>query len=165
VSGTHGLAGAADTVIVLCRKRRGADGLLKVTGRDVPEDEYALTITDGKTWQLDGASLRAAAARVREREDSQALGETMTQVLAAVREQPEGIRATDLVGRFGKDVYQYLRRLTEAGRIDKVSRGLYVVVSEPSGLSEPQASGQSGSDTDELLSETWPEGSIGEAAI
>lgn len=157
VSGTHGLAGAADTVIVLCRKRQSAEGLLKVTGRDVPEDSYALTIADGKTWQLDGHSLHAAAARARDREDSQALGDTTVQVLAAVREHPEGIRATDLVGRFGKDVYQYLKRLTDAGRIDKAARGLYVALSEASSVSEPQVSGPPESDTPELVSETGDE--------
>ncbi len=42
VSGTHGLTGAADTVLVLGRGRGDADGVLKVTGRDVPEAEYAM---------------------------------------------------------------------------------------------------------------------------
>jgi len=153
VSGTHGLAGAADTVVVLCRKRQSAEGLLKVTGRDVPEDSYALTIGDGKTWQLEGASLRAAAAAARTREDSQALGDTSVQVLAEVRAHPEGIRAGDLVGRFGKDVYQYLKRLSDDGRIDKVHRGLYIAVSEPSGTSERQVSDPAETDPADLLSE------------
>lgn len=157
VSGTHGLAGAADTVIVLCRKRQSAEGLLKVTGRDVPENEYALTIGDGKMWQLDGASLSAAAVRAREREATQALGDTTVQVLAAVREHPEGIRAADLAAMFGKDVYQYLKRLYDAGRIDKVGRGLYIAVSEPSEVSETQVSGPAGSDSHASVSET-PEG-------
>ncbi len=154
VSGTHGLAGAADTVMVLCRKRQSPEGTLKVTGRDVPEAEYALTITDGRNWQLDGASLRAAAVRARQRQDSQDLGDTAMQVLAAVREHPEGIRAADLVPRFGRDVYQYLKRLADAGRIGKVSRGLYTALSEPSELSEPQVSDTAGTDYACLLSET-----------
>jgi hypothetical protein len=44
VSGTHGLAGAADTIIVLARDRQEASGLLKVTGRDVAEGEYAVRL-------------------------------------------------------------------------------------------------------------------------
>jgi len=59
VSGTHGLAGAADTIAVLARKRQSAEGSLKITGRDVPENEYGLTIQDGMAWQLDGADLGA----------------------------------------------------------------------------------------------------------
>lgn len=171
VSGTHGLAGAADTVIVLARKRQSAEGLLKVTGRDVPEDVYALTIADGKMWQLDGASLRTAAKRARDREDEQPLGDKMKQVLAAVRAHSEGIRAADLVERFGKDVYQYLKRLEGDDLIRKVARGFYVPVSEPSEVSERQVSRPVETDTATLLSETvseagdqWPEGSYGEAA-
>jgi hypothetical protein len=42
VSGTNGIAGAADAVLVLKRSRGEADGSLHVTGRDVTEAEYAL---------------------------------------------------------------------------------------------------------------------------
>lgn len=167
VSGTHGLAGAADTVVVLVRKRQSTEGTLKVTGRDVPEDSYALTVADGKTWQLEGASLRAAAAAARNREDSQALGDKTLQVLAAVRARPDGVKAGELVGPFGKDVYKYLERLLESGRIDKVTRGLYIAVSEPSGPSGPLVSDPIETDTADDVSEPgelWPEGSVGEAA-
>jgi hypothetical protein len=43
VSGTNGLAGAADATLVLKRARNQGDGVLHVTGRDVDEAEYALT--------------------------------------------------------------------------------------------------------------------------
>ncbi|WP_425560756.1 AAA family ATPase, partial [Luedemannella helvata] len=42
VSGTNGIAGAADATLVLKRSRGEADGTLYVTGRDVDESEYAL---------------------------------------------------------------------------------------------------------------------------
>ncbi|GIH21477.1 AAA family ATPase [Rugosimonospora africana] len=42
VSGTNGIAGAADATLVLRRPRGQADGVLYVTGRDVDEAEYAL---------------------------------------------------------------------------------------------------------------------------
>ncbi|MGB3673583.1 MAG: AAA family ATPase, partial [Candidatus Nanopelagicales bacterium] len=41
VSGTQGIAGAADSVIVLSRKRKSDEGVLSVTGRDIEENEYA----------------------------------------------------------------------------------------------------------------------------
>jgi len=50
VSGTHGLAGAADTIVVLTRPRLQDDGLVKVTGRDVPEGEYAVRFQGGYHW-------------------------------------------------------------------------------------------------------------------
>jgi hypothetical protein len=69
LSGTHGLADAADFMMVLRRERKSDDGTLSVTGRDVVENEYALTAEDGVKWRLDGIDLAAAAARVEERED------------------------------------------------------------------------------------------------
>lgn len=151
VSGTHGLAGAADTIIVLCRRRQSPEGSLKVTGRDVPENEYALKVIDGKAWQLDGGDLADAAAVARQREDNRALGDVSAQVLDAIRQHPGGLRAADLTPRFGKDVYQYLKRLTDAGRIDKLERGLYIPMrlSEVSEASDSQVSGLLESDTSE----------------
>lgn len=43
VSGTQGLAGAADAVLVLQRSRGRADAELHITGRDVEEARYALS--------------------------------------------------------------------------------------------------------------------------
>jgi hypothetical protein len=72
VSGTNGLAGAADATLVLKRPRGQADGVLHVTGRDVDEAEYALRFhTAAGAWQLlDGPAAehamhesRAAVAR------------------------------------------------------------------------------------------------------
>jgi hypothetical protein len=53
VSGTNGLAGAADATLVLRRPRGEADGILAVTGRDVDESERALRFTaDNGSWTL-----------------------------------------------------------------------------------------------------------------
>jgi hypothetical protein len=53
ISGTHGLAGAADTIAVLTRSRMQTTSLLKLTGRDIAETEHALefdAVTG--TWNL-----------------------------------------------------------------------------------------------------------------
>ncbi|GAA3308623.1 AAA family ATPase [Nonomuraea dietziae] len=72
VSGTNGLAGAADATLVLKRARGTADGVLHVTGRDVEEDEYAMAFQPAAgLWRLmDGppedhslAATRAAIVR------------------------------------------------------------------------------------------------------
>ena len=53
VSGTNGLAGASDAVLVLERPRAQADGLLHVTGRDVEEADHALSFDPGiGAWTL-----------------------------------------------------------------------------------------------------------------
>ncbi len=55
VSGTNGLAGAADSIIVLKRSRGQADAVLHVTGRDVEEQELALNFDAHiGTWALLG---------------------------------------------------------------------------------------------------------------
>jgi hypothetical protein len=138
VSGTHGLAGSADTIVVLCRARHSTDGLLKVTGRDVQEGEYALVMADG-LWQLDGANLGAAAGRARQRQDSAGLGDVSTAVLTfAAGFGPAGFEAKDAVAKFGENVYQYLKRHVDANppRLMKLSRGRYATPpSEASGAS------------------------------
>jgi hypothetical protein len=59
VSGTNGLAGAADATLVLKRPRGEADGILYITGRDVDEAEHALRFApETGTWALiDGPAL------------------------------------------------------------------------------------------------------------
>ena len=53
VSGTNGLAGAADATLVLKRSRGSADGILHVTGRDIDEAEYALAFQPASgAWHL-----------------------------------------------------------------------------------------------------------------
>ncbi|WP_412540221.1 AAA family ATPase [Longispora sp. K20-0274] len=53
VSGTNGLAGAADATYVLVRGRGQADGVLHMTGRDVGEAEHALTFSpDDGSWTM-----------------------------------------------------------------------------------------------------------------
>jgi AAA domain len=81
VSGTHGLAGAADTIAVLTRKRFSVYGLLQVTGRDVIEGDYAL-LFDGKRWTLDGDTLEGSARRAAERRATQGVGDRMAEVSA-----------------------------------------------------------------------------------
>lgn len=53
VSGTHGIAGAADATMVLKRVRAQADGVLAVTGRDIDETEYPVSFdSDTGRWHL-----------------------------------------------------------------------------------------------------------------
>lgn len=144
VSGTNGLAGSADTIMVLARKRQSSDGLLKVTGRDVPEAEYALQMIDGH-WTLDGANLADAAATARQRAEATELGDTSNGIIAFVAQHPEGVAAKEIRDRFGVGTDTYLKRLVESDRLVKVKRGVYAVpepiqttASEPLELLEQQ---------------------------
>ena len=52
ISGSQGLAGAADTIFVLKRARVKNTGILHRTGRDVEEKDFAITL-DGLGWTLE----------------------------------------------------------------------------------------------------------------
>lgn len=78
VSGTNGLAGAADATLVLKRSRGQADGVLHVTGRDVDEAEYALRFhAEAGAWQL----LEGPA-------QDHTIGDTRATILRYVRANP-----------------------------------------------------------------------------
>jgi len=135
VSGTHGLAGAADTVVVLDRKRQATDALLKITGRDVAEEIYALRVRDGMAWTLDGADLPAAAAAAHRRQDGGALGDRSNDILDFIRRHADGISAAKVEAEFGEGTRRYLARLFDAGRLVKPRRGVYALpptASQPS---------------------------------
>jgi hypothetical protein len=140
VSGTHGLAGAADAVIVLTRKRHETSGLLKVTGRDVPEGEYAVTLSDGCAWDLDGADLDEAAAGARQVRLTGGVSDRSAEIIAFVADNPPRVTIDQVEEKFGPNARRYLKRLADSGRLRKLSRGLYTSVpSVP--LSHSQVSG------------------------
>lgn len=136
VSGTHGLAGSADTVIVLARPRGEPDGLISVTGRDVIEGEYAVSF-DGASgiWSLDGNSLERAAGIARTRKAAEGLDDRAQSVLAYVNDNPDGVQWSEVASEFGEVEARYLVRLYNQGRIDRPKRGLYTPLSTVSGVS------------------------------
>jgi hypothetical protein len=131
VSGTHGLAGAADTVVVLTRPRQEEGGRLKVTGRDVAEGEYAVRFLDGSAWKLDGHNLATSARRARDARVAAGLGDRSTEVVEVVGKYPEGITPTQVAGALGMDpkaAQVYLSRALAAGRVSRPKRGRYTPV-------------------------------------
>lgn len=139
-SGTQGLNGSADYTIVLERVRGEGEALLKVTGRDVTEAEYAVTMTGG-SWALVGDSLKAAAEAAREAQVSAGLGEDSQRIIAEVGRHPEGVRPGEIAETLDlatNKVRTYLRRAVDAGRIASPGRGLYTpVTSVTSVTSDP----------------------------
>ena len=127
VSGTNAIAGAADTVLVLSRKRGQDEAILQVTGRDVHEGAYAMTFAAG-AWQLDGANLEEAAQVAAERQNVSRLGDRSTEIVATVAAHPAGVDAAVVATAIGIDAKTagtYLGRLAEKGRIRRAARGLY----------------------------------------
>lgn len=128
-SGTQGLAGSTDFMLVLTRKRHQDDAVLAVTGRDVSEAEYAVR-SDAGLWRLDGRDLTGAAAAAAQRKEQGQLGDRALEVMALVNRRAavgDCTRAGDLaeLGITQEQARVYLNRLSDGGRIAKLSRGLY----------------------------------------
>jgi DNA-binding CsgD family transcriptional regulator len=140
VSGTHGLAGAADTVVVLTRPRQEEAGRLKVTGRDVAEGEYAVCFVDGSTWTLDGHDLAAAARRARDAQVTAGLGDRSAEVVELVAKHPDGITPAQAAAALDMDrktVQVYLSRAASAGRLSRPRWGLYAPVGSVGSVGSP----------------------------
>lgn len=120
VSGTQGLAGSADTVIVLKRERHEDDGILNVTGRDVEEKEYPVTKT-GIGWELidqpDPSKLKLSQVQTR-------YGKSKQQLLAYIEENQE-VTTKECQERFGSYTRQWLSQLVNSGAIIRCGRGIY----------------------------------------
>lgn len=165
VSGTQGIAGSADFVLVLSRKRHEDSAILAVTGRDVVEGEYALT-TSGGRWVLDGDTLADAAATARTRRESSDLGDRSAEALTFVNSRPIGTRPKDLASHLDIDANvagNYLRRLHDSGRIAKRTRGVYIPVEVVEVVENEETAGlydldEHGENTTSTTSTTEPDG-------
>lgn len=139
VSGTHGVAGAADTIIIVSRPRGEQEATLQVAGRDVPEGEYAARY-NLQRWALAGDDLAAAARAAEQQRSSEGLGDRSAEVVAYVGEHPDGVRAGDVAADLDideKTASTYLIRAYKAERIAKPQRGLYTPVGSVGSVGSP----------------------------
>jgi hypothetical protein len=122
VSGTQGLAGAADAILVLKRSRGQADAVLHVTGRDVEEAEYALTFApEIGSWQmLDGPA------------QDYVLGDTRQQILRHLRavEAATPKQISDAIGTNYETTKKTCKRMADDGQLD-ATNGLYMAPMTP----------------------------------
>jgi hypothetical protein len=120
--GTNGLAGVADSILVLKRPRGTADGLLHITGRDLDETEHALDVQPAAgAWRLlEGPAL------------DHVVGDTRAAVLRYVREHPR-TRPKDISTALRLDdalVRQTCSRMVEAGQLTKDGTGRYAAADQ-----------------------------------
>ena len=125
-SGTNGLNGSADFTVNLSRARNEDTGLIRVTGRDVSEGEYQVTVTEGE-WSLTGESLNDAAQAAEQGRATKNLGDFAASIIRYVTDHgpvsPKQVEAA--VQLPGTTVRSYLTRAVDAGRLQKHGRGLY----------------------------------------
>jgi hypothetical protein len=120
VSGTNGLAGAADATLVLKRARGQADGVLHVTGRDVDEAEYALSFdAPSGSWKLlDGSVIENT------------VGDTRAAILRHVHAHP-GAKPKDIAAALpdadAGTVRRTCARMVKAGQLSADGNGRYAL--------------------------------------
>ncbi len=127
-SGTNGLNGAADWTLNISRDRNTDASLFRVTGRDVAEGEYALTMTNG-AWRLDATTLAGAAAKARMTSSVAGLGDKSAEMVAFIAANP-GCGPTQVghaLDMTANAAGAYLGNLERAGRLQKTGRGRYVL--------------------------------------
>jgi replicative DNA helicase/DNA-binding MarR family transcriptional regulator len=115
VSGTTGLTGAVDTILLLDKKRGEEDGTLLVTGREVEEEVFALKFTDCK-WEICGSASEYAKTEERQR------------VLEVLREAngPLSVKEiAELIEKSEAATRMMLSRMCKEGVITRSARGCY----------------------------------------
>lgn len=120
VSGTRGLTGAADGVLVLKRESGGQQIVLYGRGRDLEEVEKALQFDkDTGTWSILGEAWLVADTAER-RAIQQILGRSV-----------DPMTPTELAERTGKsrpNIAKMLTKMAEDGQVERIGRGQYVLV-------------------------------------
>jgi hypothetical protein len=117
VSGTNGLAGAADAVLVLKRARAQGDGVLSITGRDVDEMEIPVRFDPetGSWSKLDGSV------------EDYTLRDTRLAVTRLLRDHP-GLRPAGIAEALELDpaaVRQTCTRMAKDGQLRRDPGGAY----------------------------------------
>lgn len=120
VSGTNGLAGSADSIVVLRREREAAEGVVLVTGRDVTEASYGLDFEQCR-WSLSGESwteARTNAARIAAASGRGDMARQIVDHLAAVGGATPA-QIADALDATPASVRMALKRMKDADRVDK----------------------------------------------
>jgi hypothetical protein len=117
VSGTNGIAGSADTLLVLSRTRSSADAVLQITGRDVEEAEHPLQFNAqrGQWLLLEGPA------------SDYTLGDTRQAILRGLK-QLTAARSKDLSEHLkinNETVRKTLNRMAKDGQIDGDGNGTF----------------------------------------
>ena len=129
INGTTGLAGAADTILVLTRERGRADAALYVRGRDVPEADHALSFDPVTcTWSLLGD-----AAEYR-------LTEERAAIVGALRDAGAELapkEIADALGKKGEAVRYLLHKMAKAGEVVGVAGRYSLPLDTPNAPNTP----------------------------
>lgn len=119
ISGTTGLTGGTDAMMVLTKDRARCDGVLYITGRDIQDKELALKWDESTTsWSLLGS-----AAEYRMSQERQAIIE----VLKSSKNPMTSKEIADILGKNHNTVRYNLANMYKDGQVFKASPGKYTL--------------------------------------
>lgn len=120
VSGTRGITGVADTVLVIRRDNSGGQShraTLYGRGRDIPEIETAIEFSDADfRWQVLGEAWRVADTVEQQ------------QILELLQANDKAMKLKDIAEALGKErsnVWNMLRKMVDAQLVTKPATGSY----------------------------------------
>jgi IclR helix-turn-helix domain len=121
VSGTLGLAGCADSVLILARSSQGTT--LYVRGRDIEEAEHAVTFDKiNCRWTILGSAADVHRSNERGR------------ILAALEDAGQALSPQEIAASTGmppNNIWQLLFKMVHAGEVLKSRRGKYLLPITP----------------------------------
>jgi len=120
VSGSHGLTGGVDGVLVLKRERGRADAFLYVTGRDIEQERELALSWDGGTaaWRIAGDAEEYRGSKERTE---------IVECLSSAQGPMGPKEVSDALGKGYNPTKQLLWKMSNDGDLRSVGNGKYVV--------------------------------------
>jgi hypothetical protein len=120
VTGTLGLSGGTDATLVLARSRGQADALLSITGRDVDEQELALSFdAESCTWTFmgDADDYRLSTAR-----------RDVVNAMTAANEPMMPVQVAKVLGKNRNTIRWHMAEMAKDGTLKAWADGKYTVI-------------------------------------
>ena len=132
ITGSAGLTGAADSILILRRQRMSSDSVLFVAGRDIEEKNLALKFDRSTcSWTIIGLAEEYRMSKERQ------------EVIQVLKNAGDPLKLKDIASALGKKepgVHKHLTSLFDAGLIEQPGYGLYQIRK----TSESSETGKSG---------------------
>jgi hypothetical protein len=145
LSGTNGLTGAADCVMVLRRDNGTGNCVLYCRGRDIEECDRAVRfVPENGTWELLGD-----AGEIGKTNERQAI----LDVLRASDKPMNAREVSDILGKNYDNVRRTLTRMAHNDEIAKAGRGLYTLSQVSQSPNEEKSDIETGGDDEGWLGE------------
>ncbi len=119
ITGSTGITGCADTLMVLKREKGKADAILYIRGRDIEEQEHALQFDKATgLWSVlgDAAQYRQSQERL--------------EIMSEIRQRGEPLSPKDVAEALGKNrvtIRRLMTKMADNGFLKRADKGRYIL--------------------------------------